>query len=90
MSIKLCRDHLSAANQDQDFKRRCEKDGADGAAHSYPFVQLMPIGGDFLACVADMGVLGVDSLQDLDVGWNVEEIKHETYQLVGNRPVGIC
>lgn len=58
---------------------------------SYPFLQLMPTGGDFLACVADMGVLEEeDAFYDLDVGWNVEEIKREGYQLVGNRPVGIC
>lgn len=80
---------MPTANQD-DLECCCEKDVGDGAAHSYPFLQLMPTAGDFLVCAADVKVLEVVAYQALDVGWNIEEVKCEGCQLVGNRPVGIC
>lgn len=75
---------MPAANQD-DVECCCEKDARDGAAHRYPFIQLVPTAGDFLACVADVRVLEVVAFQALDVEWNIEGC-----QLVGNRPEGIC
>ena len=63
--------HLSWTDED-DFNGRCEQDVLDRTTHCCAFLELLPIGCDFLGCVEGIEVVEVGRDQVFNTGCHVE------------------